>query len=71
MPYTIASHWRMELSTILTAGACICSAMASDGSLSTFIQVVKEVHRLSANFIWAYFVGHVFMAVLISGEGNL
>ena len=45
-------------------GATIFFGMAADGSMSGFVEVVKEIHGFMANFIWAYFVGHVGMAVL-------
>ena len=32
--------------------------------MSAFLDVVREIHAFMANFIWAYFVGHVGMAVL-------
>lgn len=45
-------------------GSIIFFGMAADGSMSGFLEVVREIHGFIANFIWAYFVGHVFMAVL-------
>ena len=45
-------------------GSTIFFGMAPDGSMSGFIEVVREIHGFIANFIWAYFVGHVGMAVL-------
>ena len=38
--------------------------------MNGFIEVVREIHGFIANFIWAYFVGHVGMAVLHQLRGE-
>ena len=45
-------------------GSLIFFGMAADGSLSPILALVKEIHGFIANFIWAYFVGHVGMAMV-------
>ena len=51
-------------------GGTIFFGMAPDGSMSAFLEEVKEIHGFMANFIWAYFVGHVGMAVLHQWRGE-
>ena len=51
-------------------GSTIFFGMAPDGSMNGFIEVVREIHGFIANFIWAYFVGHVGMAVLHQLRGE-
>lgn len=51
-------------------GAIIFFGMAPDVSVSGFVEVVKEIHGFMANFIWAYFIGHVGMAVLHHWRGE-
>jgi len=51
-------------------GSLIFFGMAADGSLSPFLEVVKAIHGFIANFIWAYFVGHVGMAMFHQWRGE-
>ena len=51
-------------------GSLIFFGMPSQGSMSGYIGVVREIHGFIANFIWAYFVGHVGMAVLHQLRGE-
>jgi len=51
-------------------GSTIFFGMAADGSMSGFLEVVKGIHGFIANFIWAYFVGHVGMAMLHQWRGE-
>ena len=52
------------------SGSIIFFGMAADGSASGLIGLVREIHGLIANFIWAYFVGHLSMAVLHQWRGE-
>ena len=51
-------------------GSLIFFGMSADGSLSPFLDLVKAIHGFIANFIWAYFVGHVGMAMLHQWRGE-
>ena len=51
-------------------GSLIFFGMAADGSLSHILELVKEIHGFIANFIWAYFVGHVGMAIIHQWRGE-
>ena len=51
-------------------GSLIFFGMPSQGSMSGYIGVVREIHGFVANFIWAYFIGHVGMAVLHQWRGE-
>ena len=51
-------------------GSLIFFGMSADGYLSPFLDLVKAIHGFIANFIWAYFVGHVSMAMLHQWRGE-
>jgi cytochrome b561 len=44
-------------------GITIFLGMAPDGSAGIFVEAVKETHEFFAIFVWAYFLGHVGMAL--------
>jgi cytochrome b561 len=52
------------------SGSTIFFGMTPEGSMSGFIEVVREVHGFIANFVWAYFVGHVGIAILHQWRGE-
>ncbi len=43
-------------------GGVIFLGMAPDGSVSSSIKAIEEIHGFLGNFVWAYFVGHAGMA---------
>ena len=57
-------------SAMALTGSLIFFGMAADGSLNPSLEVVKAIHGFIASFIWAYFVGHVGMAMLHQWRGE-
>lgn len=51
-------------------GGIIFWGMAPNGSASPIIEAIKEIHGFIAAFIWAYFIGHVGMALFHHWRGH-
>jgi cytochrome b561 len=60
----------LTVTAMALTGATMVLAMAPGGSMGTILRAVRWVHKFVANFMWAYVIGHVAMAVLhqIRGE---
>ena len=50
--------------TMAVTGAVVYAVMASDGSLAAPWRSALTLHRLVANLMWAYLIGHAAMALL-------
>jgi cytochrome b561 len=60
----------VTVTAMALTGATMVLAMASDGSMGTLLRAVRWVHGFVANFMWAYVIGHVTMAVLHQVRGE-
>jgi cytochrome b561 len=60
----------LTVTAMALTGATMVLAMAPDGSMGTLLRAVRWVHGFIANFMWAYVIGHVVMAVLHQVRGE-
>ena len=60
----------LTVSGMALSGAIIFFGMGSDGSTSAFVAFVKEIHVVSASFMWSYIIGHAVMAIYHQWRGS-
>jgi cytochrome b561 len=57
-------------SAMAATGAVLYATMSPDGALSGFGSAALNAHKLLANLMWAYLVGHALLAVLQETQGH-
>lgn len=60
----------MAVSAMAFTGAILFFGLHPNGSGNAFVDSVKNIHMFMANFIWAYFIGHVVMAIIHQMRGE-
>ena len=60
----------LTVTAMALTGATMVLTMAPDGAMGTLLHAVRWVHEFVANFMWAYVIGHVAMAVLHQVRGE-
>jgi cytochrome b561 len=51
-------------------GSILFFGIKSDGTMNASASPVVEIHQFIANFLWAFIVGHVGMAILHQWQGD-
>ena len=60
----------LTVTAMALSGATMVLAMPPDGSMGTLLRAVRWIHGSVANFMWAYVIGHVAMALLHQVRGE-
>jgi cytochrome b561 len=60
----------LTVTAMALTGATMVLGMGPEGSMGAFLLAVRSVHGFFANFMWAYVIGHVAMALLHQVRGE-
>jgi cytochrome b561 len=60
----------LTVTAMALTGATMVLGMGPEGSLGGLLQAARWVHGFVANFMWAYVIGHVAMAMLHQVRGE-
>lgn len=60
----------LTVTAMALTGATMVLGMGPGGSLGTILRTVRWAHEFVANFMWAYVIGHVAMALLHQARGE-
>ncbi|MGE5310357.1 MAG: cytochrome b/b6 domain-containing protein [Nitrospirota bacterium] len=69
-PLVGAVHGLGLLTVMALTGATMVLGMGLGGSMGTILRAVRWAHGFFANFMWAYVMGHVAMALLHQVRGE-
>lgn len=60
----------LAVSAMALTGSILFFGLARNGNGSSFVESVKHIHIIMANFVWVYVIGHVVMAFMHQLRGE-